>query len=119
MTVSPTPPTASAYPPIEDHGIIGNMHTAALIGTDGTMDWLCYPRFDSPAVFCSILDHDKGGHFKVSPLGEDITYKQFYWPETNILVTRFLSTSIFSEFRPVNGGFLRFLRWRTRQDSNL
>ena len=82
----------STYPPIEDHGIIGNMHTAALIGTDGTIDWLCYPRFDSPSVFCSLLDHDKGGHFKVSPLGEDITFKQFYWPETNILVTRFLST---------------------------
>ncbi|MCP4037890.1 MAG: glycoside hydrolase family 15 protein, partial [bacterium] len=80
------------YPPIEDHGLIGNMHTAALVGTDGAIDWLCYPRFDSPAVFCSLLDHARGGAFRIDPHGDDITRKQFYWPETNVLVTRFLST---------------------------
>ena len=83
---------ASAYPPIEEHGIIGNMHTAALVCTDGSLDWLCFPRFDSPAVFCALLDKEKGGSFKLAPLGPDITFKQLYWPETNILVTRFLST---------------------------
>ncbi|MCP5043699.1 MAG: glycoside hydrolase family 15 protein, partial [bacterium] len=80
------------YPPIEDHGLIGNMRTAALVGTDGAIDWLCYPRFDSPAVFCSLLDHARGGAFRIDPHGDDITRKQFYWPETNVLVTRFLST---------------------------
>ena len=53
-----------SYLPIEDHGIIGNLHTAALVGTDGTIDWLCLPAFDSPSVFCSILDDEKGGHFR-------------------------------------------------------
>ncbi|MCP5042412.1 MAG: glycoside hydrolase family 15 protein, partial [bacterium] len=66
------------YPPIEDHGLIGNMHTAALVGTDGAIDWLCYPRFDSPAVFCSLLDHARGGAFRIDPHGDDITRKQFY-----------------------------------------
>ena len=81
---------ASAYPPIEEHGIIGNMHTAALVCTDGSLDWLCFPRFDSPAVFCALLDKEQGGSIKLAPLGQDITFKQLYWPETNILVPRFL-----------------------------
>ncbi len=50
-----------AYLPIEDHGIIGDLHTAALVGTDGTIDWLCLPKFDAPSVFASILDDEKGG----------------------------------------------------------
>ena len=81
-----------AYRPIEGYGLIGDMHTAALVGTDGAIDWLCYPRFDSPSIFAAILDDEKGGSFSIAPTGEDITNKQFYWPETNILVTRFLST---------------------------
>ncbi|HEY3121815.1 MAG TPA: glycoside hydrolase family 15 protein [Vicinamibacteria bacterium] len=79
-----------AYLPIQEHGLIGNMRTAALVGTDGTIDWLCLPRFDSPAVFASILDDKKGGHFKITPTLEGVTRKQFYWPDTNVLVTRFL-----------------------------
>ena len=58
-----------SYLPIEDHGVIGNLHTAALVGTDGTIDWLCLPAFDSPSVFCSILDDEKGGHFALRPVG--------------------------------------------------
>jgi GH15 family glucan-1,4-alpha-glucosidase len=78
------------YLPIEEHGIIGDLHTAALIGTDGTIDWLCLPDFDSPSVFCSILDDEKGGCFKLSPLQDFHSY-QLYLPDTNVLLTRFLS----------------------------
>jgi len=79
------------YLPIEHHGIIGNMRTAALVGLDGTIDWYCVPHFDSPSVFASILDEGKGGHFRLAPLADRPTQKQFYWPETNVLVTRFLT----------------------------
>jgi GH15 family glucan-1,4-alpha-glucosidase len=78
------------YLPIEDHGIIGDLYTAALVGTDGTIDWLCLPDFDSPSVFCSILDDEKGGHFKIRPV-QDFHSNQIYLPDTNVLLTRFLS----------------------------
>ena len=78
------------YQPIENHGMIGDMHTVALVATDGSIDWLCVPRFDSPSVFAAILDDGKGGRFKIAPVGDDVTCKQFYWPETNVLITRFL-----------------------------
>ena len=81
----------STYQPIEDYGLIGDMHTVALIGEDGSIDWCCLPRFDSPSVFGAILDDEKGGRFKLAMVAETVTHKQFYWPETNILVTRFLS----------------------------
>ena len=78
---------------IEDYGLIGNMHTAALVGRNGSIDWMCMPRFDSPSLFCAILDDKKGGFFRIAPVHEDdVVYKQFYWPATNVLVTRFLST---------------------------
>ena len=81
-----------AYKPIEDYGIIGNMHTAALVGMDGSIDWYCYPHFDSPSIFAAILDDKKGGHYSIAPIKADnITRKQYYWPDTNVLVTRFLS----------------------------
>ncbi len=77
------------YLPIEDHGIIGDLHTAALVGLDGTVDWFCAPRFDSPSVFAAILDSEKGGHFKLHPCADDTKSWQYYLPETNVLVTRF------------------------------
>ena len=80
-----------AYQPIENYGIIGDMHTVALVGMDGSIDWFCYPHFDSPSVFSAILDDNKGGYFKIAPTAANVTQKQFYWPETNVLVTRFLS----------------------------
>ena len=79
------------YLPIENYGIIGDTRTVALAGMNGSIDWLCFPRFDSPSVFAAILDQKKGGHFKISPVEKEITHKQFYWPETNVLITRFLS----------------------------
>jgi GH15 family glucan-1,4-alpha-glucosidase len=80
-----------AYHPIQNYGIIGNMRTAALIGLNGSIDWFCFPHFDSPSVFATLLDDTKGGHFQIAPAQEGSTSKQFYWPETNILITRFLS----------------------------
>jgi GH15 family glucan-1,4-alpha-glucosidase len=99
------------YQPIENYGMIGDMHTVALVGTDGSIDWLCVPRFDSPSVFAAILDDGKGGRFKIAPVGDDVTCKQFYWPETNILITRFLGphgaaelTDFMPAGRAVSGG---------------
>ena len=79
------------YQPIENYGIIGDLHTTALVGMDGSIDWLCLPHHDSPSVFAAILDSAKGGRFKVSPMGGDVTTKQLYWPDTNVLVTRFFT----------------------------
>jgi GH15 family glucan-1,4-alpha-glucosidase len=75
--------------PIENYGIIGNLRTAALVSIDGSIDWLCYPHFDSPSVFAALLDRKKGGYFKIAPEG-DFKKKQLYRPDTNVLVTRFL-----------------------------
>ena len=55
------------YRPIENYGIIGDLHTTALVGMDGSIDWLCLPRHDSPSVFAAILDDAKGGRFRISP----------------------------------------------------
>ncbi len=80
-----------AYRPIENYGIIGNMRTAALVGLDGSIDWFCFPHFDSPSVFAAILDDAKGGHFSIQSRNVETRHRQFYWPETNVLMTRFLS----------------------------
>src|SRR5262252_7579319 len=78
------------YLPIAEHGLIGDLHTVALVGTDGTIDWYCCPRFDSPSVFGAILDADRGGLFRIAPEGQDWRSKQLYLPDTNVLITRFL-----------------------------
>ncbi len=93
-----------AYHPIESYGIVGDMHTAALIGTDGSIDWLCFPDFDSPAVFAAILDDRKGGRFQIYPTIDGVTHKQFYWPDTNVLITRFLcadGVAEIADFMPI------------------
>ena len=77
------------YKPIESYGVIGDLHSVALVGMDGSIDWCCLPRFDSPSLFAAILDENKGGYFRVSATSE--TCRQMYLPETNCLVTRFLS----------------------------
>jgi GH15 family glucan-1,4-alpha-glucosidase len=76
--------------PIAEHGMIGDLHTVALVGTDGTIDWYCCPRFDSPSVFGAILDADHGGLFRISPDSDGWSSKQLYLPNTNVLITRFL-----------------------------
>ncbi len=80
-----------AYQPIEEYGVIGDTQTAALVGTNGSIDWFCFPRFDSPSVFAAILDENKGGYFRISPEVDAYTRKQLYWPDTNVLMTRFLA----------------------------
>jgi GH15 family glucan-1,4-alpha-glucosidase len=82
---------APGYRPIQNYGIIGDLHTTALVGMDGSIDWVCLPHHDSPSVFAAILDDAKGGRFKVSPVGGEVTTKQIYWPDTNVLVTRFFT----------------------------
>jgi GH15 family glucan-1,4-alpha-glucosidase len=96
----------NAYPAIEDHGLIGDLQTAALIATDGTIDWFCAPRFDSPSIFASLLDQRKGGHFRIAPDGVNYVTKQLYLPGTPILITRFLSADGVGEvtdFMPIAG----------------
>ncbi|MGW8948894.1 glycoside hydrolase family 15 protein [Streptomyces sp. NPDC055709] len=94
------------YPLIEDHGLIGDLQTAALVTTHGTIDWYCSPRFDSPSIFGSLLDSEKGGHFKVSPVDKTYATKQLYMPDTAVLVTRFMTEAGAGEvvdFMPVTG----------------
>jgi GH15 family glucan-1,4-alpha-glucosidase len=81
----------SGYLPIAEHGVIGDLHRVALVGSDGTIDWFCTPRFDSPSVFASILDAERGGFFRIGPTAGEAASKQLYLPDTNILITRFLS----------------------------
>lgn len=89
---------------IAGHGIIGNLRTAALVALDGSIDWFCLPRFDSPSVFGALLDHGKGGHFRIAPASGDYAQSQYYWPATNVLVTRFRSSqgaAEIADFMPV------------------
>jgi GH15 family glucan-1,4-alpha-glucosidase len=99
------------YQPIENYGIIGDMHTTALVGKDGSIDWFCFPFFDSPSVFAAILDDEKGGRFKITPQVENVTHKQFYWPDTNVLITRFLSpdgVAEITDYMPVGAAAKKF-----------
>ena len=77
------------YLPIAEHGLVGDLHTVALVGTNGTIDWYCCPSFDAPSVFGAILDKDRGGFYSLRPTGDDWTSKQLYFPDTNVLITRF------------------------------
>ena len=94
------------YPNISDHGLIGDLQTAALVSTNGAINWFCCPRFDSPSVFASLLDADKGGYFKVAPEHEDCVTRQLYQPDTAVLITRFMTADGVGElhdFMPVAG----------------
>jgi GH15 family glucan-1,4-alpha-glucosidase len=79
------------YPPIAEHGLIGDLQTAALVTTDGSVDWFCCPRFDSPSVFGSLLHAEGGGRFRIAAEGDDVVVRQLYFPDTAILVTRFMT----------------------------
>src|ERR1700729_527452 len=97
----------NSYPNISDHGLIGDLQTAALVSTDGTIDFFCCPRFDSPSVFCSLLDAAKGGYFRISPVADSYVSKQLYMPGTAMLITRFMTPDGVGEvldFMPVIEG---------------
>ena len=92
------------FQPIEDYGVVGNMRSIALVGTQGSIDFFCFPRFDSPTVFAALLDPEKGGFFCIQPELDGEHSKQLYLPETNILLTRFLSDTGIAEmtdFMPI------------------
>ena len=84
------PRSGESYKRLRDYGIIGNLHTAALVGVDGSIDWYCFPDFESPSLFAGILDEAKGGHFRIRTRSY-ATRNQFYLPDTNVLITRFLT----------------------------
>src|SRR3712207_1251832 len=92
---------------IAEHGIIGDLQTAALVSTDGSVDWLCLPRFDSPSVFGALLDDERGGRFRIRPAGTEYTSKQMYLPDSAVLVTRFFTADGVGQvldFMPQAGG---------------
>jgi GH15 family glucan-1,4-alpha-glucosidase len=120
LSSSNKPIAASAptgYLPIEEHGVIGGLRSVALVGTDGTIDWYCPVRFDAPSVFAALLDKVRGGYFRIAPAREGWKSRQLYFPDTNILITRFLSEEGVAEvidFMPViapgDGGRDRIVR---------
>ena len=77
------------FEPIENYGVIGNMQSIALVGMNGSIDFLCYPNFDSPTIFAALLDDQNGGRFEIRPQLTNARVRQMYLPETNILITRF------------------------------
>jgi len=96
-----------SYLPIEDYGIIGDLHTVALVGMNGSIDFMCFPCFDSPSIFAALLDDKKGGRFSLAPVRDNVRYKQIYLSDSNILLTRFLfedGVAEISDFMPVGEG---------------
>lgn len=92
------------YQLIENYGVIGNMQSIALVGTNGSIDFLCYPNFDSPTVFAALLDEEKGGRFEIRPELANVRVRQLYLPDTNILLTRFLAeegVAELTDFMPI------------------
>ncbi|HEY2992068.1 MAG TPA: trehalase-like domain-containing protein, partial [Methylomirabilota bacterium] len=88
---------AGRYAPIGEYGVIGDLHTVALVGMDGSIDFLCLPHFDSPSVFAALVDAERGGRFQIAPVLEGAVRRQLYLPDTNVLLTRFLDTDGLAE----------------------
>jgi GH15 family glucan-1,4-alpha-glucosidase len=103
----PEEDAVTRYPNIADHGLIGDLQTAALVTTDGVLDWFCCPRFDSPSVFASLLDAERGGFYRIAPDRDDYVTRQLYLPDTAVLITRFMTPDGVGEvhdFMPVVEG---------------
>jgi GH15 family glucan-1,4-alpha-glucosidase len=101
------------YHPIENYAIIGDLRTAALVAVDGSIDFMCFPRFDSPTIFARLLDDERGGSFAVAPVMNEVKFKQLYLPDSNILLTRFLAAdgvAELSDFMPIDGKSPRIVR---------
>ena len=86
------PSRGSDWPLIDDYGIIGDCRSAALVSRDGSLDWLCWPRFDKPSIFAALVDRERGGHWRISPVGP-VTIARHYAPDSNVLETHFTSSS--------------------------
>ncbi len=96
-----------AYQPIQNYGMIGDLHTVALVGMDGSIDFMCFPTFDSPSIFAALLDDRRGGRFELAPTKREARHKQLYLPDSNILLSRFLfedGVAEISDFMPVDAG---------------
>ena len=94
------------YLPISDYAIIGDLHTVALVGKNGSIDWYCFPRVDSPSIFGALLDAEKGGFFRIHASDATSEYQQLYYPDTNVLLTRFATPDGYAEltdFMPIKG----------------
>ncbi|MGE5248201.1 MAG: glycoside hydrolase family 15 protein [Verrucomicrobiota bacterium] len=92
------------YQPIENYGVIGDLHTVALVGMDGSIDFMCFPHFDSPSIFAALLDRTRGGKFQITPVLDGARQKQIYLPDSNILLSRFLAeegVAEIADFMPV------------------
>lgn len=85
------------YQPIENYGVIGDLTTTALVGRNGSIDFMCFPAFDSPTIFARLLDCRRGGYFQIAPASGEFTNRQRYFPDTNILLTRFLGSEGIAE----------------------
>ena len=103
-----------AYDPIENYGIVGDLRTVSLISMSGSVDWLCFPRFDSPSIFGALLDDRKGRFFWITPDSGNVKRKQFYWPQSNVLVTGFFceeGVADVTDYIPVGGISRTAGRW--------
>jgi GH15 family glucan-1,4-alpha-glucosidase len=98
--------SSAKYQPIENYGLIGDLDTVALVGVDGSIDFMCFPQFDSPTIFAALLDAHRGGCFQLAPVMTQPTRKQLYLPDSNVLLTRFLAAegmAEVSDFMPITG----------------
>jgi len=92
------------YQPINSYGVIGDCRSVVLVAPDGSVDWGCLPDYDSPAIFCRLLDAEHGGYFQIAPTDSTIPGLQHYLPESNVLQTRFTSIAgevVLTDFMPV------------------
>src|SRR5207244_8897459 len=109
--------SARSYQPIDSYGVIGDCHSVVLVSPDGSVDWGCLPDFDSPAIFCRLLDTQHGGYFQIAPTNITIIGTQRYLRDSNVLQTRFSSEAgelLLTDFMPVE----TLSAWQFRELSN-
>ncbi len=105
------------YQPIDAYGVIGDCHSVVLVAPDGSMDWGCLPDFDSPAIFCRLLDAERGGYFQIAPSDSTIQGSQRYLRGSNVLQTRFSGDAgemMLTDFMPVE----TLSAWQFRELNN-
>src|SRR5579871_3660938 len=98
---------------IEDYGLIGDLQTAALVGRNGSIDWLCLPRFDSGACFAALLGGPENGHWSIAPAGEFRPARRSYRPGTLVLDTDFETAegaATLTDFMPIRNGYPNLVR---------